>query len=71
MAMTRETELLPCPWCYDDQIEDWGESTWSRPVKWMYCTCCQAQGPRIMLERDEEYDIWLSRVRDAWNTRAK
>ena len=58
-----------CPFCLDDQIEDWGESTWSRPVKWMYCTNCQAQGPRVRLEYNEDETDWLNRAIDAWNDR--
>jgi hypothetical protein len=60
---------LDCPFCGSENIDDWGESTWSRPVKWMYCTECHAQGPRVMLERDEEHDAWLQRAVTAWNDR--
>ena len=62
--------LLPCPFCGNDDIQDWGESTWSRPVKWMYCTECQARGPRVMLGRGEPKDHWHHRIREEWNTRA-
>ncbi len=58
-----------CPFCGCENIDDWGDSTWSRPVKWMYCTECQAQGPRVMLERGEEEDAWLQRAVAAWNDR--
>ena len=62
--------LLPCPFCGNDDIQDWGESTWSRPVKWMYCTECQARGPRVMLGRGEPKDHWHHRIREEWNRRA-
>lgn len=63
-------DLLPCDFCGNDDIQDWGESTWSRPVKWMYCTECHAQGPRVMLERNEREEAWQQRIIAAWNTRA-
>ncbi|TWI38354.1 Lar family restriction alleviation protein [Paracoccus sulfuroxidans] len=62
-------ELLPCPFCGDGQIEDWGEATWSRPTKGMLCTCCGARGPRVMMERGEEYDAFVGRVKAEWNRR--
>ena len=63
------SELLPCPFCGADEIEDWGEATWSQPAKWMYCTCCQAQGPRILMNRGEDLDVFMSRVKADWNQR--
>ena len=66
--MNAET-LKACPFCGDEQIEDWGEATWSRPSKWLYCTCCQAQGPRLILERDESEDDFMRRISEAWNGR--
>ena len=63
-------DLKPCPFCGGEDIEDWGESTWSLPVKWMYCTCCNAHGPRVIRGRDEEHDAWMQRVRAEWDTRA-
>lgn len=62
-------ELKPCPFCGADEIEDWGEATWSRPAKWMYCTCCHARGPRAIMDRDEEGDAFMERVRAEWNAR--
>jgi hypothetical protein len=62
--------LLPCPFCGNEDIQDWGESTWSRPVKWMYCTECQSHGPRVMLGRGEPEDHWHHRIREEWNRRA-
>ena len=62
-------ELKPCPFCGADEIEDWGEATWSQPAKWMYCTCCQAQGPRILMNRGEDLDVFMSRVKADWNQR--
>ena len=62
-------DLLPCPFCGNEDIQIWGESTWSRPVSWMYCTECFAKGPRVMLERNEEEDAWTQRVAASWNAR--
>ena len=62
-------KLLPCPFCGADEIEDWGEATWSQPAKWMYCTCCQTQGPRVLMNRGEDLDVFMSRVKADWNQR--
>ena len=62
-------ELKPCPFCGADEIEGCGEATWSQPAKWLYCTCCLAQGPRILMNRGEDLDVFMSRVKADWNQR--
>jgi len=62
-------ELKHCPFCGSDEVEDWGEATWSQPAKWLYCTCCQAQGPRILMNRGEDPDAFMLRIRHGWNAR--
>lgn len=62
-------ELLPCPFCGDDNIGDWGEATVSQPAKWMYCTSCGSHGPRVVKWRDEEFDAFIDRAREEWNGR--
>ena len=67
--MTDAPKLKPCPFCGSEDVDDWGECTWSRPVKWMYCVECHCRGPRVMMGRGESDEGWMQRTIAAWNTR--
>ena len=67
--MIKPPELKPCPFCGCETVEDWSESTWPRPVMWMYCAECNAKGPRVMMQRNEEAEDWMGRAIAAWNNR--
>ena len=62
-------DLLPCPFCHEEEITDWNESGISGPRKHMYCTECFARGPSVRLINGEDDDEWLSRAIAVWNER--